>query len=247
MAYTFVNDIEKVSVGQNFYYPGSLMLSREDDAVYVCVGEKYFKFKRLGYEENSKYSSKVFKYGTTPRIIYGKFIAFKLEVNGANALYMTITSADTNLPILIYKEIQDGKYSDGTPMKNTYFCYNPIVDEGKDRYVGSIGYVSEDLYATVYNKSRLLKNRMPSTDYVGKAKKLLAKIEKCKVLPLNYSVEHEDITLVGVLPYEVNKKYYISKLNDVISNYSNGKIYYSEILKRLELKYKTTLNYFKNI
>ena len=171
-------------------------------------------------------------------------MAFKLIVKGKPCLHLTISCKD-HTPLMIYQEVLLDEKEDGEYNKNINFCYIPKKVDSERSYNGLIGRVNEDLYLTVYNKSRLLEKSIPKTDYVKKAKLLRRKIEECEAIPLAYKREHENIYIPGVFPQEMNRLYFISKLRNIIDNYSNAVIYYSESYKQIELKYKSVLNYFK--
>lgn len=249
MGYVRVNELDKVSIGQNMEYSGAIPMRKctESDTVYVCIDDKYYKISKDGIEEGNQFRRKVYEFGSNPRIVDGKFIAFKLKIKQHSVLYFTITSKESKQkpikpikPILIHQTLQ---LDDDSKVVN--FCYNPVkLDDGRG-YVGTIGTASSDLYNTVVNKVRLLDRPLPKTDYVKKAIKLKQEIEDCNYIPFRYEREHEDIVLDDVFPQEMNKLYFISKLRYIIEDYSSSKIYYSGCLKELERKYKLVKKYFK--
>lgn len=244
MAYQKVENINKVNVGQNYIVGGAIMLRKVDDVVYAYIDEKYYKFSQEGFETGDHLAKKVFEYGTRTTNILGRFMAFKLIVKGKPALYLTISYKD-HTPVMIYQEVILDEDSDGNQIKNINFCYKPEAVENGRGYIGDVGRINEDLYLTVYNKSRLLDKALPKTDYVKKAEALKKKIESCTVIPLAYSKEHENIYIPGVYPQEMNKLHLISKLRAIIEDYSSAKIYFSESYKQVESKYKAILKYFK--
>ena len=243
MAYKKVNGVSKVSVGQNYIVGGAIMMRVIDDEVYAYIDEVFYKFSKKGYEIGSHLSGKLFEYGAKTTNILGRFMAFKLIVKGKPALYLTISYKDHE-PVMVYQEIILNEET-GHSNKIINFCYKPESNENSRTYIGDIGWLSEDLYLTVLNKSRLLNKSLPKTNYVKKAQMLKKKIENCNTIPLSYSIEHEDIYIPGVFPQEMNKLYLLSKLNMIIEDYSNAKIYYSQSLKQVEEKFKAILNYFK--
>lgn len=241
MGYIPVENLEEVSVGQNMFYPGAIHMrkDKESDIVYAFIKNKYYKISKEGIEIDDSFKRHVYEFGSNPRIINGRFIAFKLIINGRGALHFTIVDKDTNIPVLIYQEQCKGDE------KIINFCYNPKRIVNRRGFAGTIGYVNEDLYNAVVNKSRLLNNPMPKTDYIKKAVNLKNKIEKSDCLPIRYLPEHENIILDNIYPQEMNKLYFISKLRYIIEEYSNGMIYYSGCLKELERKFKILVKYFK--
>lgn len=248
MGYTRVNELSQVSIGQNMEYSGAIPMRKcnNSDTMYVCIEDKYYKISKDGIEEGNQFRGLLYEFGSNPRIIDGKFIAFKLKIQQRNVLYFTITSKAGKqkpvkpiMPILIYQELQleDSKVVN--------FCYNPVKSINNRGYVGTIGTISSDIYNTVINKARLLDRPMPKTDYIKKAIKLKNEIEDSQYIPLSYKQEHEDIILDDVFPQEMNKLYFISKLRYIIEDYSNGLIYYSGCLKEVERKYKLVKQHFK--
>lgn len=247
MAYKKVKNIDEVSCGLNYVTGGAVAVRIEDNIIYMCVEETYYKFSKEGFETGNHISGKLFEYGSTPRNIYGRFIAFKVIENNKPSLYIAICSKDKETehePIMIYSE-SFGNLSEDSNSKIVNFCFKPKREKGSRLYSGSIGWISEDIYYTVFNKSRLLEKAIPKCDYVKKAEVLKRKIEKCQYIPMAYSREHEDIEIYDVFPQEMNKLYFLSKLKYMIENYSSTKIYYSQSLKRLEEKYKAVLSHFK--
>lgn len=244
MAYQKIKGVENVNVGQNYVVGGAIMMRKVDDAIYAYIDEEYYKFSQQGFEKGTHLKNKLFEYGTTTRNVLGRFMAFKLIVKGKPSLYLTISYKD-HTPVMIYQEVILDEGVDGNLVKNINFCYNPKQIEHQRGYIGDIGRLNEDLYLTVFNKSRLLDKALPKTNYVKKAQALKKKIEECEIIPLAYKREHEDIFIPGVFPQEMNKLYLVSKLRSIIEDYSNSKIYYSESYKQLEAKYKAILRYFK--
>lgn len=247
MAYKEVYDVNEVSYGLNYVVGGAITLRTEEDVTYLSVDGKYYKFSKDGFETGNHLSGQLFKYGTQPTNIYGRFLAFKINESKKPTLYITIVSKNKDSehePIMIYSEskLNNGKDTDS---KIVNFCYRPKKDTSSRYYNGSIGWISEDTYYTVFNKSRLLKKAIPKCDYIKKAESLKRKIENCKILSMVYSKEHENLDIPDVFPQEANKLYFISKLRYMIENYSSTKIYYSQSLKRLEEKYKSILEYYK--
>lgn len=249
MGYIRVKELNQVSIGQNMEYSGAIPMRKcnKSDTVYVCIEDKYYKISKDGIEEGNQFRGRLYEFGSNPRIIDGKFIAFKLKIKQRSVLYFAITSKEGKQkptkpikPILIYQSLQ---LEDNSKVVN--FCYNPVKSNTDRGYVGTIGAVSNDLYNTVVNKARLLDRPMPKTDYVKKAIKLKTEIESSQYIPLRYEKEHEDIILDDVFPQEMNKLYFISKLRYIIEDYSNGTIYYSGCLKELERKYKLVKQHFK--
>lgn len=244
MAYKEAKSVSEVSCGLNYVEGGAITLRIEDETIFAEFDGVYYKFNKDGFEMGDHLKGKLFKYGDNPKIIYGRFLAFKIVENKKHALYITICSKDEetkHTPIMIYSEINN---SDDSKIVN--FCFKPKRDESSRFYNGKIGWISEDTYCTVFNKSRLIRQAVPKCDYVKKAEALKRKIEKCQYIPMVYSREHENINIYDVFPQEMNKLYFISRLRNMIENYSSTKIYYSQSLKRLEEKYKAVLNHFKH-
>lgn len=246
MGYVRVKELNKVSIGQNMEYSGAISMRKcsESDAVYVCIGDECYKVSKDGIEEGNQFKGKVYAFGSNPRIIDGRFVAFKLKIRQHNVLYFAITSKGSKQnpikPILICQSLQlDDNY------KVVNFCYNPVKSKDGRGYDGTIGSISTDVYNTVVNKVRLLDRPLPKTDYVKKAIKLKKEIEDSQYIPFRYEKKHEDIVLDDVFPQEMNKLYFISKLRYIIEDYSSSKIYYSGCLKELERKYKLVKQYFK--
>lgn len=245
MAYKQAESINHVSCGLNYVRGGAIAIRIEGETIFACVDEVYYKFSKEGFDMGAHLSGKFLEYGTTPKRIYGRFMAFKVIENNHPSLYIAICSKNEetlHMPIMVYSE---AKCSGNNDDKIINFCYKPKRDKLSRSYNGQIGWLSEDAYQTVFNKSRLLERAIPKCDYVKKAEALKRKIEKCKVIPMVYSAEHEDIHLYDVFPQEMNKLYFLSKLRYMIESYSSTKIYYSQSLARLEDKYKAVLNYFK--
>lgn len=250
MAYIPVDKLEEVSVGQNMHCDDDVIFlrkSRTSDTVYAKIKNKYYKISNEGVFENTKYQHNLYKYGTTTRNLYARFIAFKLIVRGKSSLYFTITDKNSHIPILIHQTLELDEDSNGKNIIITNFCYNPIKSKEGRGYIGTIGSVSDDLYNTAYNKARLLDRPMPKVDYVKKAIKLKEEIENSKDIPLAYKPEHESIYIKDVYPQEMNKLFFVSKLRYIIENYSSGKIYYSGSLKNIEKRYKEVRKYFKHV
>lgn len=241
MAYKKVNSVNEVSCGLNYVLGGAMMIRVIDGTIYAYIDETYYKFSEEGFEVGSHLSGKLFEYGAKTTNIYGRFIAFKIMENNKPSLYVTICTKEHE-PIMVYNETTINEDEDN---KIINFCYKPKRDGLSRLYTGDIGWLNEDSYLTVHNKSRLLERAIPKCDYVKKAEALKKKIEKCQYVPMAYSREHEDIHIYDVFPQEMNKLYFISKLRYMIENYSSTKIYYSQSLKRLEEKYKAVLNHFK--
>lgn len=247
MAYKQANSIKEVSYGFNYVIGGAISLRVENETIYAYVNETYYKFSKEGFEMGDHLKGKLFEYGTKTMNVYGRFIAFKIMECQKPSLYIAICSKEEDTkhePIMVYSEATSSLNEDESS-KIINFCYRPKKDNSSRLYNGHIGWINEDTYLTVYNKSRLLEKATPKCDYVKKAEALKKKIEKCSFIPMVYSKEHEDIYIHDVFPQEMNKLYFISKLRYMIENYSSTKIYYSQSLKRLEEKYKAVLNHFK--
>lgn len=247
MAYIPVNKLEEVSVGQNMVYNGVIFLrkSRTSETIYAEIDGSYYKITKDRILEGREFKNKLYAVGTTTRNVLGRFIAFKLIVNGKSTLYFSIVYKDGHIPILIHQTIDLGLDSNNNNPTISNFCYNPVKSEDGRGYTGTIGNISDDLYNTVHNKSRLLDRPIPKVDYIKKAHKLKEQIESSNDIPLSYKPEHENIYIKDVYPQEMNKLFYISKLRYIIENYSNGKIYYSGSLKSIEKRYKEVSKYFK--
>lgn len=241
MAYKKVDSINKVSPGFNYIVGGAIMMRIIDESIYACIDENYYKFSKEGFEMGDHLKSRLYEYGVRNLHIDARFLAYKLVENGSQSLYLTINSKKTDKPIMVYQEYS----SSNDESKIVNFCFLPEKEEDERLYKGQIGWISEDLYLTALNKSRLLERPLPKSDYVKKAIALKNKIEKCKIIPMAYSLEHENIYIPDVFPQEMNKLHLVSKLRNAIENYGSAKIYYSEVLKKTEEKYKAILQYFK--